>query len=245
MSRKPGDWWDEAWNPVTGCTPCSPACDNCWAQDMLRRYKTQDPRKILLHEDRLEKPLHWRKPRRVFVCNLGDLFHPDVPLWFIDKVFDVMWKCPQHTFYLLTKRLNKASFYEFNTFQNIGSNVWFGVTAWDGISFFDTNIEWGRISDQYKTFLSLEPLLGPIEFYNFLTSRKINWVIVGGETGPKARPVQSEWVRDIRDQCVEAGVPFWFKSWGAWTPNVKPGDDPHRLKYLLYGHEWHQRPEDK
>jgi protein gp37 len=163
-----------------------------------------------------------------------------------------MSKCPQHTFYILTKRperLAKCWDYISRALEKDVSpgKKWFGVTAWDQDSV--NNAIGPLIIDNpgYNTFLSLEPLLGPITlqtFGEYLEEWLPNWIIVGGETGPKARPMQSEWVRSIRDQCVEAGVPFWFKSWGAWIPDVKPGDDPHMLKYLLDGQTWHQRPEE-
>lgn len=216
------EWTDETWNPTTGCDRVSPGCDHCYAATMAARLKAMgNPRYqrdgadgpgfgLTLHPDVLEKPLRWRKPRRVFVDSMSDLFHPDVPSEFVQRVWEVMGRCPQHTFQILTKRPQRMA-----DLTRRLPNVWLG-----------TSIESDRFAFRAKhlrrcpaevRFLSCEPLLGPLPSLD-LTG--IDWVIVGGESGPNARPMHPDWVRDLRDRCLDAGVTFFFKQWGGRTPKA-------------------------
>jgi protein gp37 len=184
--------------------------------------------KITLHEHMLDVPFTWRKPRKVFVNSMSDLFHPQVPDEFIHRVFDVMVRCPQHQFQILTKRPERVA-------QMSGELPW-PENVWMGTSVEDlrvvSRIDHLRLADAETRFLSLEPLLGPLPNLD-LTG--IHWVIVGGESGPKARPIDPEWVTDIRDQCLEAGVPFFFKQWG--------GRNKKKTGRLLEGRTWDEFPE--
>lgn len=207
------EWTDATWNPVTGCTKISPGCKNCYAQRMARRlYAMRQERysngfKTTLHEDLLDAPLRWRKPKRIFVNSMSDLFHKDVPLDFIQRVFDTMKRADWHVFQVLTKRSDRLL--ELSRHLEWPENVWMGVSVENQKYTF-------RIKDLVRTkakvkFLSIEPLLGPI---SRLPLSGIDWVIVGGESGPKARPMKPEWVEQIRDRCIERDVPFFFKQWG-------------------------------
>jgi len=232
------EWTDETWNPVTGCDRVSPGCDNCYALTLAKRLKGMgqpkyqrdgDPRTsgpgfgLTIHPDALEQPARWRKPRRVFVNSMSDLFHPGVPDGFIGEVWDVMASTPWHTYQVLTKRPQRMAkalgpdgcgFY-----QRTGPvpcpqrNVWLGTSIEsDRYAFRADHL---RNTPAAVRFLSLEPLLGPLPSLD-LTG--IDWVIVGGESGPGARPMHPDWVRDIRDRCVDAGVAFFFKQWGNYQP---------------------------
>ena len=207
------EWTDATWNPVTGCTKVSHGCKNCYAERMAVRLKAMRAEKyangfkITTHESSLNDPLKWKTPRLVFVNSMSDLFHDDVPLSFIQSVFEVMNVATQHTFQVLTKR--PARVVELNHLLNWSQNIWFGTSI--------ESKRWIKRLDLLKQtsaqvkFLSLEPLLGPLPS---LQLDGIDWVIVGGESGPRARPVQGAWVREIRDQCVQSEVPFFFKQWG-------------------------------
>lgn len=208
------EWTEKTWNPTTGCTKISAGCKFCYAEVMTRRLAAMGQqkyadgfRKVKAHQSELALPFAWRKPSVVFVNSMSDLFHTDVPISFIADVFAVMNQCPQHTFQVLTKRADRLA--EIAPLLNWTENIWMGVSVED-----DRVL--GRIDDLRLTpsavkFLSLEPLLGPLPNLN-LTS--IDWVIVGGESGFKARPIREEWVLDVRDQCQAAHVPFFFKQWG-------------------------------
>ena len=207
------EWTDATWNPVTGCTKVSQGCKNCYAERMAHRLQAMAlPKyragfKVAIHPGTLEEPLRWRKPRRVFVCSMSDLFHEQVPAAFIRKVFEVMNAASRHTFQLLTKRPHRAA--------EIAGDVAWGPNIWVGTSIEDQRVlqrlaEIKRVPACIR-FLSLEPLLGPLPT---LSLEGIEWVIVGGESGPRARAMQPAWVRDIRDQCLTTGVPFFFKQWG-------------------------------
>lgn len=207
------EWTGSTWNPVTGCTKISPGCKNCYAERMAVRLRAMgQPNyingfKLTIHEDTLQLPLGWKKPQTIFVNSMSDLFHEDVPESFIFKTFEIMRRAYWHRFQVLTKRSRRLL--EMNDDLNWSDNIWMGVSV--------ENEKYAyRIDDLRKTgakikFLSLEPLLGPLPDLNL---QKIDWVIVGGESGPCARPMNPEWVVDIRDQCAEAGVPFFFKQWG-------------------------------
>ena len=234
MGDKSGiEWTDATWNPTTGCDRVSPGCDNCYALDLAARLKAMgsaayqqdgDPRtsgpgfKLTLHPDRIDQPLRWKRPRRIFVNSMSDLFHPDVPSYYIAAVFDVMAAAHQHSFQILTKRPRRMA--ELSHGATFGErwplpNVWLGTSIETDRYAFRTDY---LIATQAATrFLSLEPLLGPLPSLD-LTG--IDWVIVGGESGFGARPMDPQWVREIRDRCVDAGVPFFFKQWGGRTPKA-------------------------
>ena len=311
------EWTDATWNPVTGCSKISPGCANCYAERMAHRFGwtslpwTRDNagQNVRLHPERLEEPLHWRKPRMVFVCSMADLFHEQVPFDYIAAVFGVMAAAPQHTFQVLTKRPKRAlEFFHWIdelASRGLGSrwerlsycrreavrlgvkelpddvhadgadwplpNVWIGVTAEDQERADERIPVLVQIPATVR-FVSCEPLLGPVDlaaagalgctcpdtelddgeveerclgtcvFYRHALdkSRRIDWVIVGGESGPGARPMHPDWVRSIRDQCQAAGVPFFFKQWGEWLPNdqeygANPGDFDYDRPHVMVG----------
>ncbi len=213
------EWTDATWNPITGCTKVSPGCKNCYAERLALRLRAMgNPRyragfKMTLHRDQLDLPLRWRQPKRVFVNSMSDLFHEAVPESFIRDVFEVMISAHWHTFQVLTKRAERVR--RLATLLSWPSNVWQGVSV--ETSRYISRIKYLLDVPASVRFLSLEPLLGPLPD---LPLDGIDWVIVGGESGPKSRPVNTEWVRDIRDQCKGAGVPFFFKQWGGRSPKA-------------------------
>ena len=224
------EWTDATWNPTTGCDRVSPGCANCYALDLAARLKEMgqpayqvdgDPRTsgpgfaLTIHPDRLNVPLRWARPRRIFVNSMSDLFHPDVPDWFIREVWLTMSKAPQHTFQILTKRPEKMHAWV-DRYAEVTEpglpNVWLGTSVENAR--WRTRIDELRATRATVRFLSCEPLLGALGELNLVG---IDWVIAGGESGPKARPVKVEWIREIRDQCSAAKVPFHFKQWGGRT----------------------------
>lgn len=207
------EWTEMTWNPVTGCTKVSQGCKHCYAERMAKRLKAMGTAryangfKLTLHEDLIDLPRFWRQPKTVFVNSMSDLFHKDVPLDFIRRVFRTMAECPQHTFQVLTKRSERLA--EVATQLYWPENVWMGVSVED-----DRVIH--RVDDLRTVpakvrFLSCEPLIGPL---TKLRLEGIGWVIVGGESGPRARTMKADWVYAIQDKCEESGVPFFFKQWG-------------------------------
>ena len=207
------EWTEQTWNPTTGCTKISPGCKHCYAERMARRLKAMgQPNyvhgfELTLHEHVLELPLRWKSPQVIFVNSMSDLFHRDVPLDFVLQVFNVMRQAHWHTFQVLTKRSERLL--ALDDAIDWPTNVWMGVSVERQDYAF-------RINDLRATharvrFLSLEPLLGPLPALNLAG---IDWVILGGESGPGARPLDPAWVTDVRDQCLSAGVPFFFKQWG-------------------------------
>lgn len=207
------EWTEATWNPVTGCTKISPGCKHCYAARMAARLKAMGSDRyrngfgVTLQDDLLDLPLRWRTPKLIFVNSMSDLFHADVPAEFIIQVFEAMGKASWHTFQVLTKRADRLQ--ELSKRLSWSPNIWMGVSV-------ETEKYFGRIERLTSVaaavrFLSLEPLLGPL---NDLPLSGIDWVIVGGESGPGARPMQREWVTSIRTQCKSAGVPFFFKQWG-------------------------------
>jgi protein gp37 len=207
------EWTELSWNPVTGCSKISPGCKNCYAERFaLRLQNMGNPRykcgfKVTLHSDLIEAPFHWQKPSLVFVNSMSDLFHETIPFEFIKKVFDVMNRCSHLQFQILTKRSKRM--------VELSNKLTWSRNIWTGVSIEYQKYIW-RILDLQKIpafirFVSCEPLLGPIDE---LPLNGLNWVIVGGESGPGARPMRKEWVLSIRNQCEQKGVPFFFKQWG-------------------------------
>jgi len=227
------EWTESTWNPLTGCTKISPGCKHCYAERMAKRLQAmgqpnyRNGFKLTLHDHALEIPLHWKQPQMIFVNSMSDLFHEEVPLEFIQKVFDTMTKASWHTFQVLTKRSDKLL--ELDNELLWPENVWMGVSIENEDYTFRTDHL--RKTHAVTKFLSLEPLLGPLEGLNL---SGIHWVIVGGESGPGARPIQESWVISIRDQCLNANVPFFFKQWGG-TNKKKSGRE-------LEGRTWDELP---
>jgi protein gp37 len=227
------EWTESTWNPVTGCTKISPGCKICYAERMALRLQAMGQRnyangfKLTLHEHTLRKPLSWKKPQRIFVNSMSDLFHDEVPLEFILRVFDVMKHADWHQFQVLTKRSQRLL--ELSSQIEWPTNVWMGVSVENQDYTF--RIDHLRETGARIKFLSLEPLLGPLPG---LDLNGIDWAIVGGESGFGARPMQKEWVLEIRGQCRAAGVPFFFKQWG--------GINKKRTGRLLEGRTWDDMP---
>ncbi len=207
------EWTEATWNPVTGCTKVSAGCKNCYAERMAKRLRAMGARNYrngfrpTMHEHMLEVPLGWRQPRKVFVNSMSDLFHAAVSEEFIHRVFGVMRRASQHQFQVLTKRPERVR--EMSARLDWAPNVWMGVSV-------ESELCVGRIDDLRRSgarvkFLSLEPLIGPLDG---LPLEGIDWVIVGGESGPHSRPIQEEWVVSIQRQCSKSGVAFFFKQWG-------------------------------
>lgn len=207
------EWTESTWNPVTGCTKISEGCAHCYAERMAIRLKAMGQKNyaqgfnVTLHPHILDVPLKWKKPRMIFVNSMSDLFHNAVPLSFIQQAFDVMNQAHWHRFQILTKRAERLA--DIAPHLHWSPNIWMGVTV-ESASYL-CRLEYLRQVPAAVKFLSLEPLLTPIQFSN-LTG--IDWVIVGGESGPGARPMEEAWVISILEQCQEARVPFFFKQWG-------------------------------
>ena len=207
------EWTEVTWNPLTGCTKVSTGCKHCYAERMAKRLQGMNHPsylngfKLTLHERILELPLTWRRPKVVFVNSMSDLFHKDVPFEFIQRVFEVMTQASQHRFQVLTKRPERVA--ELSEHLSWPENVWMGTSVEN--SRYVDRIDSLRETGAKTKFLSLEPLLGPLIDLNLV---EIDWVIVGGESGPGARPMDANWALDIRDQCQAANVAFFFKQWG-------------------------------
>lgn len=227
------EWTESTWNPVTGCDKVSPGCKYCYAERMALRLKAmghanyENAFQLTLQHHVLEIPLNWKKPRVIFVNSMSDLFHPEVPLEFILKVFTVMQRASWHTFQVLTKRADRLL--DLDPELPWSPNVWMGVS----IESAEYQYRMDRLqrTQAHVKFLSLEPLLGPIPD---LELTGIAWVIVGGESGPGARPVDKVWVTDIRDQCIAERVPFFFKQWG--------GVQKKKAGRMLEGRTWDELP---
>ncbi len=230
------EWTEVTWNPVTGCDKVSTGCKRCYAERLAKRLKAMNnPRylngfKVTMHEDLIELPLAWKKSRLIFVNSMSDLFHPEVPLSFINRLFDTMHKAEWHQFQILTKRSERLL--ELSSSLDWPPNVWMGVSVERQDYTF-------RIDDLRQTgaaikFLSLEPLLGPL---TELDLDGIDWAIVGGESGPGARPMNEQWVLDIKEQCQSADVPFFFKQWG--------GTNKKKAGRLLQGRTWDGLPQNR
>lgn len=230
------EWTESTWNPVTGCTKLSSGCKNCYAERMAMRLQAMNQPnykngfKTTIHEAALEIPLRWKKPQTIFVNSMSDLFHRDVPTDFILKIFDIMIKASWHRYQILTKRPGRLL--ELNPQLNWMPHIWMGVTVENEDYLY-------RIDDLRKTgavvkFLSLEPLLGSLPKLNL---KGINWVIVGGESGPGSRLIKKSWVEDICNQCYLAKVPFFFKQWG--------GINKKKAGKMLNGRVWNQMPDNE
>jgi protein gp37 len=233
----PIEWTDATWNPVTGCTKISAGCDHCYAERFSERFRGTRGHPfeagfdLTLRPERLDQPLHWRTPRMIFVNSMSDLFHKEIPREFVARVFDTMEAAPWHIFQVLTKRSSlMRDFLRTRYEMRRGPfHMWFGVSVEDGTK--TSRIRHLREAPASVRFLSIEPLIGPV---GKLDLTGIDWVIVGGESGPGARPMKEEWALNIRDQCHVADVAFFFKQWGGRTP--KSGGR------LLEGEEWSQFP---
>ena len=223
------EWTEATWNPVTGCTKVSAGCKHCYAEKMAWRLQKMGQRRyvngfdLTLQEDVLDVPLTWKRPRLVFVNSMSDLFHEDVPIWFIQEAFSVMRRASWHTFQILTKRSQRLL--EIGGCLDWPLNVWMGVSV-ERDDYTDRIEDLRQVPSAIR-FLSLEPLLGPLPS---LRLRDIDWVIVGGESGAGARPMETEWVVDIRNQCASHDIPFFFKQWG--------GTNKKRNGRLLEGRTW-------
>jgi protein gp37 len=270
MAKSKIEWTDVVWNPVTGCTKVSQGCKHCYAETMAKRLKAmgrpeyqdvigEDGRwngTITLVKERLEDPLKWKKPRRVFVNSMSDLFHLEVPNNYIADVIGTMQRTPQHTYIILTKRPKRMMEYFIWLYDDEATallpNVWLGVSVEDQAT---ANL---RIPNLLQTpaavrFVSYEPALGPVDLKKVVNATRdsmphtsrlsigLDWIIMGGESGPGARPMHPDWARNVRDQCQAAGVPFFFKQWGEWMP-VCPqysddnSDDPGLDELDMFGH---------
>ena len=232
------EWTDATWNPVTGCTKISPGCAYCYAEGITLRFKRGGPylpgkTTIRLHHDRLGAPGKWKSPRRIFVNSMSDLFHEEVPFEFVREVFLSMVKYDQHTYQVLTKRPERMLEYlEREVFTDWPDHVWVGVSV-ENQYWADRRIPLLTQVPAKIRFLSVEPLLKAVELGDHL--RKVQWVIVGGESGHKARPMSPEWAASIRDECVEAEVPFFFKQWGGRYSKAGGRE--------LEGRTWDEMPE--
>lgn len=232
-SHSPIEWTESTWNPVTGCSRVSPGCAHCYAERMARRLKAMGQANyrngfaVTLHEHVLCLPLTWKKPQVIFANSMSDLFHEAVPLEFIRRTFEVMREASWHVFQVLTKRSERLA--ECAEEIDWRANVWMGVSV-------ENEDYLRRVDDLRSTgaavkFLSLEPLLGPVPG---LDLAGIDWVIVGGESGPGARPMREEWALEVRDKCLAANVPFFFKQWG--------GTNKQKAGRALAGRTWEEMP---
>jgi protein gp37 len=230
------EWTEATWNPITGCTKISPGCQNCYAERIAIRLKAMgQPNyangfKLTTHDSVLNTPLHWKTPRTIFVNSMSDLFHEEVPLTFIKRVFDVMRRAHWHRFQILTKRSDRL--FDLDPQLKWMPNIWMGVSVEN--EDYAYRIDDLRKTGAYIKFLSLEPLLGPLDQLHL---EGINWVIVGGESGPGARPMDPSWVTDIRDQCQNKRIPFFFKQWG--------GMNKKKAGRNLEGRTWDEMPKLK
>lgn len=241
MSQKTKiEWTESTWNPVSGCDKISDGCKNCYAEKMAKRLQAMGTKgyengfKVTLHPDRLSEPTKRKKPTMYFVCSMGDLFHDDVPFWYIDDIFATMIHNSQHTFQVLTKRPKRMQQYFMRSKELIeeyfpngvtlpAQNIWLGVTA-ENQEQADNRIPILLDIPATKRFVSIEPMLSKIDFERLYSRESylfdLDWVICGGETGANARPLHPDWVRNLRDQCQESNVPFFFKQWGEYISTV-------------------------
>ena len=232
------EWTNATWNPVTGCTKISAGCDNCYAERFAERFRGvkghpfENGFDLTLRPERLGQPLKLRAPKMIFVNSMSDLFHKNVPFEFIDKVFDTMERADWHTFQVLTKRSSRLRNYVNRRYegQSVPRNIWIGASVEDGTKL--SRVEHIRQCVDAIKFLSIEPLIGRI---GKIDLSNIDWVIVGGESGPRFREIKDEWVIEIRDQCVQSGVSFFFKQWGGIRPKANGRELDER--------EWNEMPD--
>ena len=232
------EWSQETWNPVTGCTKISRGCDFCYAERFSERFRGvpghpfQAGFDLQLRPERLSRPFYWKQRRKIFVNSMSDLFHKEIPSTFVDQVFETMEEADWHTYQILTKRSSIMRDYLRARYKkgDAPKNIWCGVSVEDASG--RSRIEHLKSAPAAVRFLSAEPLLGPL---GKVPLAGIHWVIVGGESGPKARPIQAEWVRELRDQCLENNVPFFFKQWGGLRPKSNGR--------VLDGVEWNEYPQ--
>jgi len=230
------EWTESTWNPITGCTKLSAGCKFCYAEVMARRLKAmgqpkyKDGFKLTLHPDTLTEPYTWKKPKMIFVNSMSDLFHKDVPVDYIQKIFKVIKDNPQHVFQILTKRADILRYYDSEGWLDCPHNLWMGVTVED--STVTSRIDCLRKTKARVKFLSCEPLLSSLPELNL---QAIDWVIVGGESGRTPRPIKEEWIIKIKEQCEKAGTAFYFKQWG--------GTNKKEAGRLLQGKRYDQMPE--
>lgn len=237
MAQSKIEWTELTWNPVTGCSKISAGCKFCYAEVMTRRLKAMGVekyehgfKKVTIHPDVLAEPYTWKRSKVVFVNSMSDLFHPDVPVEFIQQVFAVMNENPQHVFQVLTKRADLLLKYDQAKLLKWTHNIWMGVSVED--ERVKHRIDLLRKTKAKTKFLSLEPLIGPLPKMNL---KKIDWTIVGGESGRKPRPMDADWVLDIKEQCDKADVAFFFKQWG--------GTNKKKTGRKLKGRTWDEMPE--
>ena len=241
MAESSIEWTEHTWNPVTGCTKLSPGCKHCYAETMARRLKAMGASgyergfELTLHPERLEQPLRRKTSTTYFVNSMSDLFHEAVPDRFVDQVLDVCRRTPQHTYQLLTKRAERLP--QFFASRVCPDNVWLGVSVEDRKYGVPRIAQLRKVKAAVR-FLSVEPLLEDVGKLNL---RSIHWVIVGGESGAKARPMEESWAQNVRAQAIAQGVPFFFKQWGAWGPDGVRRDKKRNGRELS-GRRWDQFP---
>tara|TARA_R110000868_G_scaffold79256_21_gene225661 strand:+ start:8598 stop:9335 length:738 start_codon:yes stop_codon:yes gene_type:complete len=234
------EWTDATWNPVTGCTKITAGCDNCYAERFAERWRGipghpfENGFDLTLRPERIEQPLRWKRSRMIFVNSMSDLFHKDVPSSFVDAVFDTMEQAHWHVFQVLTKRSSRMRDYLIGRYEirQPPSHIWLGVSVEDAKG--AARVNHLRAAPAGVRFLSIEPLIGPVGNVDLAG---IHWVIAGGESGPGARILNIEWARDIRDQCAQQNVAFFFKQWGG----IRPKSGGRELD----GREWNDFPETK
>lgn len=236
MAKSKIEWTESTWNPITGCTKISTGCKFCYAEVMARRLKAMGQEKyrngfkLTLHPETLQEPFSWKKPKMIFVNSMSDLFHKDVPIDYIQQVFQVIKSNPQHVFQILTKRADILRYYDSEGWLEWSHNLWMGVTVENSETMH--RIDNLRNTDARVKFLSCEPLLSSLPDMNL---KNIDWVIAGGESGRTPRPMNEEWVIDIKEQCEKANVAFYFKQWG--------GTNKKKNGRLLNGKKYDNMPE--
>ena len=241
MKKTKIEWAEETWNPTIGCTKVSAGCKNCYAEIMAKRLRAmsmpyyENGFEFRVIPERLDQPLKKKKPTLFFVNSMSDLFHEKMPIIYLDKVFEVINSTKQHIYQILTKREERMN--DYLEKRSIPKNVWLGVTVEDIKSGLQ-RIEFLRNLDVSVKFLSIEPLLEDLGDFEL---KGIDWVIVGGESGPNARPMKQEWVMKIKKQCNKSGVPFFFKQWGTWGADMQKRDKKRNGRILL-GKTWDEYP---
>jgi len=237
------EWTEQTWNPTTGCTKVSPGCENCYAEVMANRLEAmgvngyENGFKLSILPERLGEPLKRRKPTTYFVNSMSDLFHNEVPFEFLNQVFDVIRRTPHHTYQILTKRAARMRVYFVDSKRTVPPNVWLGVSV-ENRKYGIPRVDELRKIDAKVRFLSVEPLL---EELGQIDLSGIHWVIVGGESGPKARPMKYEWVDSLQHQCEQRNVAFFFKQWGGWGADGKKRSKKGNGR-VFAGRTWDQMP---